>query len=286
MGGGSILPTLGSAQDFLPIDASSTYHTQIDFDTDMEEETGTAQSKGNKKRVLMKLKASSSSFRRENLRNEASSGKDIARALAKLSPGGMPEFVQHVPASVAALSYGLLLNHFRYGCGRMNRNHRMKQAQGVGQRQSNPAAAPSGTETEFSDAQFCGAVALPSGSETEFEDAQFCGAVAVPYRIETELSDAQFPVCRGGAGKGDARHLSRGALVPQRQRQGRRAASGFVAGSGQQARCGRAEAGVLVLHQMCYSLDVSRIHLHELHGLTLHSIILCLTHRSSIPAHD
>ena len=48
----------------------------------------------------MKLKGSSS-FRRENMRNEASSGKDIARALAKLSPGGMSEFVQHVPASVA-----------------------------------------------------------------------------------------------------------------------------------------------------------------------------------------
>ena len=35
------------------------------------------------------------------MRNEARSGKDIARAFAKLSPGGMSEFVQHVPASVA-----------------------------------------------------------------------------------------------------------------------------------------------------------------------------------------
>ena len=51
-----ILPLLGSAQDFLPIDASCTYHTQIDLDTDVEEETGTAQSKGNKKIVLMKPK--------------------------------------------------------------------------------------------------------------------------------------------------------------------------------------------------------------------------------------
>ena len=96
-----ILPPLGSAQDFLPIDASCTYHTQLDLDTDMEEETGPVQSKGNKKRVLMKLKGSSSSARRESTRSEASSGKDIARALAKLSPGGMSEFVQNVPASVA-----------------------------------------------------------------------------------------------------------------------------------------------------------------------------------------
>ena len=47
-----ILPTLGSAQDFLPIDSSCT---QIDLDTDMEEETGPVQSRTNKKRVLMKL---------------------------------------------------------------------------------------------------------------------------------------------------------------------------------------------------------------------------------------
>ena len=52
MGDGNILPTFGSAQDFLPLDASCTYHTQVDLDTDMEEETGTVQSKGNKKRVL------------------------------------------------------------------------------------------------------------------------------------------------------------------------------------------------------------------------------------------
>ena len=31
-----ILPLLGSAQDFLPIDASCTFHTQIYLDTDME----------------------------------------------------------------------------------------------------------------------------------------------------------------------------------------------------------------------------------------------------------
>ena len=46
--------------------------------------------------------------------------------------------------------------------------------------------------------------------------------------------------------------------------------SGFVAGSGQQARCGRDEAGSVCL-VLCYSLAVSRIHLHELHGSTLHS---------------
>ena len=50
---GGVLPTLGRAQDFLPIDSSQT---QIDLDTDMEEETGPTQSKSNKKRVLMKLK--------------------------------------------------------------------------------------------------------------------------------------------------------------------------------------------------------------------------------------
>ena len=43
-----ILPTLGSAQDFLPIDDTSC--TQLDLDTDMEEETGPVQSKTNKKR--------------------------------------------------------------------------------------------------------------------------------------------------------------------------------------------------------------------------------------------
>ena len=88
VGDGSILPTLGSAQDFLPIDASCTYHTQFDLDTEMEEETGPVQSKGNKKKVLMKLEGSVVL-------------KDTARALAKLSPGGMSEFVQNVPASVA-----------------------------------------------------------------------------------------------------------------------------------------------------------------------------------------
>ena len=53
MDNGGIFPTLGSAQDFLPIDSS---YTQIDLDTDVEEETGPVQSKTNKKRVLMKLK--------------------------------------------------------------------------------------------------------------------------------------------------------------------------------------------------------------------------------------
>ena len=95
---GGVLPTLGRAQDFLPIDSS---YTQIDFDTDMEEETGPVQSKANKKRVLMKLKGSSSSVRRETVKYESSSGKDLARALAKLSPGGMNEFVQSVPVNVA-----------------------------------------------------------------------------------------------------------------------------------------------------------------------------------------
>ena len=98
---GGVLPTLGSAQDFLPIDTPCTIHTQYDIDTDMEDETGPVQSKTNKKRVLMKLKGSSSSVRRETVKYEASSGKDLARALAKLSPGGMSEFVQSVPVNVA-----------------------------------------------------------------------------------------------------------------------------------------------------------------------------------------
>ena len=93
-----VLPTLGSAQDLLPIDSSSS---QIDLDTDMEEESGPVQSKSNKKRVLMKLNGSSSSVRRDTVKYEASSGKDLARALAKLSPGGMNEFVQSVPVNVA-----------------------------------------------------------------------------------------------------------------------------------------------------------------------------------------
>ena len=67
----------------------------------MEDEPGLTQSKTNKKRVLMKLKGSSSSGRRETVKYEASSGKDLARALAKLSPGGMNEFVQSVPVNVA-----------------------------------------------------------------------------------------------------------------------------------------------------------------------------------------
>ena len=98
---GGILPTLGSAQDFWPIDTPCTIHTQYDLDTDMEDETGPVQSKTNKKRVLMKHKESSSSVRRETVKYEASSGKDLARALAKLSPGGMSEFVQSVPVNVA-----------------------------------------------------------------------------------------------------------------------------------------------------------------------------------------
>ena len=97
---GGILPALGSAQEFLPIDTPCTIRTQYDLDTDMEDETGPVQSKTNKKRVLMKLKGSSSSVRRETVKYEASSGKDLARALAKLSPGGMSEFVQSVPVNV------------------------------------------------------------------------------------------------------------------------------------------------------------------------------------------
>ena len=98
---GGVLPTPGSAQDFLPIDAPCTIHIQYDLDTDMEDETGPVQSKTNKKRVLMKLKGSSSSTRRDTVQYEANSGKDLARALAKLSLGGMSEFVQSVPANVA-----------------------------------------------------------------------------------------------------------------------------------------------------------------------------------------
>ena len=44
-----ILPPLSSAQEFLPIDTPCTIHTQYDLDTDMEEETGPAKSKGTKK---------------------------------------------------------------------------------------------------------------------------------------------------------------------------------------------------------------------------------------------
>ena len=101
MDSGGILPTLGSAQEFLPIDTPCTIHTQYDLDTDMEDETGPVQSKTNKKRVLMKLKGSSSSVRRETVKYEATSGKYLARALAKLSPGVMSEFVQSVPVNVA-----------------------------------------------------------------------------------------------------------------------------------------------------------------------------------------
>ena len=101
MDNGGILPTLGSAQNFLPTDTPCTIHTQYDLDTDMEDETGRVQSKTNKKRVLMKLEGSSSSVQRETVKYEASSGKDLARALAKLSPGGMSEFVQSVPVNVA-----------------------------------------------------------------------------------------------------------------------------------------------------------------------------------------
>ena len=96
-----ILPTLGSVQELLPIDTPCTLRTQYDLGTDMEDETGPVQSKTNKKRVLMKLKGSSSSVRRETVKYEASSAKDLARALAKLSPGGMSEFVQSVPVNVA-----------------------------------------------------------------------------------------------------------------------------------------------------------------------------------------
>ena len=48
----------------------------------------------------MKLKKSSSSVRKETVKYETSSGKDLARALAKLSPGDMNEFVQSVPVNV------------------------------------------------------------------------------------------------------------------------------------------------------------------------------------------
>ena len=98
---GGILPTFGCAQVFFPIDTTCTSHTQYDLGTDMEDETGPVQSKTNKKRVLMKLKGPSSSVRRETGKYEASSGKDLARALSKLSPGGMNEFVQFVPANIA-----------------------------------------------------------------------------------------------------------------------------------------------------------------------------------------
>ena len=82
MDDGGILPTPSGAQDSLPIDASCTYHTQLDLDTGVEKQTGPVKSEANKKRVLMKLKGSSSSVRRETMKYEARTGKDLARALA------------------------------------------------------------------------------------------------------------------------------------------------------------------------------------------------------------
>ena len=79
-------------------------------------------------------------------------------------------------------------------------------------------------------------------AENTLSGTQFCGAAAT-------LSG---PVCRAGSAgvrTGDARHPSRDDLVAQRhhsgggQRHGRRAVFGAVAGSGQQARCERADAG-------------------------------------------
>ena len=97
----SFLP-LAVRRIFCRIDTPCTIHTQYDLDTDMEDETGPVQSKTNKKSVLMKLTGSSSSVRRETVKYEASSGKDLARALSKLSPGGMNEFVQSVPVNIAS----------------------------------------------------------------------------------------------------------------------------------------------------------------------------------------
>ena len=76
----SFLPL--AVRRILPIDTPCTIHTRYDLDVDMEDETGPVQSKTNKKRVLMKLKGSSPSVRRETVKYEASSGKDLARALA------------------------------------------------------------------------------------------------------------------------------------------------------------------------------------------------------------
>ena len=55
---------------------------------------------------------------------KASSGKDLARALAKLSPGGMSEFVQSVPVNVAGFSCGLQPNLLRCACGPLNMIHK------------------------------------------------------------------------------------------------------------------------------------------------------------------
>ena len=48
MNEGTILPLAvrKNSQEFFPLDASCMHHTQIDLETDMEEETGTVQSKG------------------------------------------------------------------------------------------------------------------------------------------------------------------------------------------------------------------------------------------------
>ena len=126
--------------------------------------------------------------------------------------------------------------------------------------QRGAAASPCTIETDLENAQFDCAVAAPSGPPGSAGSFDVGGGDELPA-AENNLSGTQFcgalaallvPVCRAGSvgvRKGDARHLSRGALVAQRlrsgggQRQGRRAVSGFVAGFGQQARCERAEAG-------------------------------------------
>ena len=109
-------------------------------------------------------------------------------------------------------------------------------------------------------AQFGSAFAVPSGPPGFVGSFDVGGGHELPA-AENTLSGTQFcgagptlsgPICRAGSAgvrTGDARHLSRDAVVAQRhhsgggQRHGRRAGFGAVAGFGQQARCERAEAG-------------------------------------------
>ena len=68
-----------------------------------------------------------------------SSGKDIARALA-LPPGVVSEFRATCSCECSRLSHTGCCS---IACGLPNRNHRMKQAKGVGLRPSSPAGSAS-----------------------------------------------------------------------------------------------------------------------------------------------
>ena len=96
----SVVPPLPPPREPPPLDTAGSYSVLI-FIRTWRMILDLSSQKTNKKRVLMKLEGSSSSVRRETVKYEASSGKDLARALSKLSPGGMNEFVQSVPVNIA-----------------------------------------------------------------------------------------------------------------------------------------------------------------------------------------